>query len=153
MPSYYYECLDCETKTREKYAHLIEERGELPIDIIESDIMYETSHTMSASKEEKYEACKCPRCGSHEARRTFHGSHITGYVRGDGFMDRSGCLRDMHTYKLENDDPYKEYREEGEVDHIKDKLKKTGQRDPQKQYFLPDSKSNSDKSSNNSTEG
>lgn len=136
MPTYNYECLNCLKKVEKKYAQEIaDNNGNLELTIYESEVIYETSHSVNPTEEELHEACECPRCGSHKAARTFHGSKITSFTRGYGFLDKAGCYRDMNRYKLTQDDPYANYRQDGEVDHIKDKLDKGGKHNPKTQYF------------------
>lgn len=135
MPRYNYECLNCLRKANKKYSALIKENGHLPLTLLESEVMYETSHGVSPSPEELYEACECPRCGSHKAEKTLHGSDVAVYTRGYGYLDKDGCHRDMNRFKLTQDDPYKQYREPGEVDNLKSKLDKGGKHNPKTQYF------------------
>lgn len=137
MPNYNYECLDCLDASLKRHADEVDKHGHLPLWYLEEEVIYETSHSMNPSEDERHEACECPRCGSHRAERTFHGSQILGYVRGYGFLDKAGCYRDMNRFKLTQDDPYGQYRQPGEVDHIKNKLDKGGQHDPKTQYFTP----------------
>lgn len=135
MPNYNYECLDCLDAALKNHDQEVAKHGHLPLDILESEVLYETSHSMKPTDDELYEACECPRCGSHRAERTFHGSQIVGYTRGYGFLDKAGCHRDMNRYRLEQDDPYSQYRQPGEVDHIKDNLNKGGKHNPRTKYF------------------
>jgi len=145
MPTYLYECLSCKKIAEEKFSdEVAEHNGRLPIPILESEVMYKTSHRMEPTKDQLYEACECPRCGSHDAERTFHGSDITTYTRGYGYLDRQGCHRDMNKHKLVNDDPYAEYRQPGEVSHIKDNLDKGGKYNPNTKYFTPERSSTQD---------
>lgn len=141
MPRYNYECLDCLDAANKRHAKDIEEHGHLTLDKYEEEVVYETSHPMNPSEDELCEACECPRCGSHRAERTLHGSEVRWYTRGYGFLDKAGCHRDMNRFKLTQDDPYAQYRQEGEVDHIKDQLDKGGRHNPKTKYFTSDSKS------------
>jgi hypothetical protein len=102
----------------------------------ESNVLYETSHGMNPTQQQLSEACICPRCKSGQAERTLHGSSFTTYVRGYGWMDKSGVHRDMHTHTLENQDPYKQYRQPGEVQQIKETLRKKGKKDSKPQHFV-----------------
>lgn len=140
MPRYNYRCLNCEKKVSKQYA------DQIPLAIFEAEVLYETSHSMNPSEEELKEACQCPRCGSHKAELSYHGTDIISYTRGNGYLDRVGCKRDMHKFKLINDDPYAEYREPGEVDYLKDKLDKAGQYDPKTKYFTPSDSKDTGKS-------
>jgi len=109
---------------------------ELPTELYESLVLFETLHSINPNEEELYEAKECPRCNSHNSVKTMYGSDISGYIRGYGFLDKSGAVRDMHRHKLANDDPYAQYRVPGEVEHIDQNLKKQGQHDPKRKHFL-----------------
>lgn len=128
MPAYVYECLDCASKY---------DLDTIDTEIYESQVLYETKHSMEPSEDELKEACKCPRCGSNKRKRVFYGYKISGYVKGDGFLDKNGAMRDMHQYNLTVDDPYGKYRQVGEVDDLKNKFKKMGQHNPNSKHFIP----------------
>ena len=140
MANYNYECNTCKKKAHRKHKDLLREdaQGEkqLPIELYEELVLFETSHPMQPTEKELYEATECPRCGGHDCTKTLHGAQIHGYVRGYGWLDREGAKRDMNRYKLANDDPYAQYRVEGEVDHIDSQLKKEGQHDPKRKHYL-----------------
>jgi hypothetical protein len=128
MPLYNYECLDCKKASEEiKGSPLITD--EL------WDIMFDTKHSMNPTKKERAEACICPRCQSTNVEKTFMGCYPTWWVRGNGYLDKPGRRRDMHLYKLKNDDPYVEHRIAGEVESIENTLKKGGQHDPKTKTF------------------
>lgn len=135
MPRYNYECIDCLERVRSKYAGDLAESGDIPIDVLEREVLYETSHSMDPTDEELHASCECPRCGSHNAVRSFHGSEIRSYIRGYGYLDKAGCKRDMNKHALENNDPYSQYRGPGEVEHIKSQLDKGGKHNPNTKYF------------------
>lgn len=127
MPTYVYECVDCASHY---------DLDEIDDIIYEEKVLYETKHPMNPTEEERNKACVCPRCSSGKAKPVFHGYTVTGYVRGDGYKDKKGAHRDMNIYKLTQEDPYAQYRQSGEVDHIKDKLIKEGRHDPKTKYFI-----------------
>jgi len=131
MPSYYYFCKDCEVEATKIKG------GELTYDE-EWEVIFETYHSMGAGEEEKKKATTCPRCNSYNARQAFNHNDYTGYVRGDGYLDKEGVRRDMNVCKLQDDDPYASMREPGEVDDKIAKFKKAGRRDgkPTKHYDM-----------------
>ena len=135
MPRYNYVCQACAVKTMT--AHGVEDPFDLPIDLLESEVLFETSHSMNPTEEELLEAKECPRCGSTDCDMTAHGTNTHSYIRGYGWLDRDGAKRDMNLHTLTKDDPYAEYRQPGEVDHIKTQLRKEGQHDPKSQHFVP----------------
>lgn len=129
MPLYDYACLDCEEQSQKKAGRVLtsEEYDEL--------VLFETIHSMEPSRKELLEATTCPRCGGTNCEKSLKNSQATGYIKGNGFLDREGARRDMHLYHLTQDDPYKEYRQPGEVDDMKAKLKRAGKHDPKTKYF------------------
>jgi hypothetical protein len=133
MPIYVYKCLECEANYQSQI-----ESGQIiqSEEGYESGVLYETSHSMNPSPKELGSACVCPRCKSTKSEKTLHGHNFTTFVRGYGWMDKNGVHRDMHTHTLMNNDPYKQYRQEGEIDHIKENLGKKGKRDPKPQHFV-----------------
>ena len=140
MPRYNYECLDCKDSAFSKHKKLLHigpsGEQELPVELYEELVLFETYHPIKPTKKEYKAATECPRCGGHNSQKTMYGSDISGYIRGYGFLDRTGAVRDMNRYKLANDDPYAQYRVPGEVDHIDQTLKKQGQHDPKRKHFL-----------------
>jgi predicted nucleic acid-binding Zn ribbon protein len=126
VPEYVYECLDCAS------SHDLEN---IKDDVYEEQVLYVTKHSMQPTESEMAEACVCPRCSGTKHKRVFHGYTITGYVRGNGYLDKVGAHRDMNIYKLTQEDPYAQYRQSGEVDHIKENLQKQGKFDPKTKYF------------------
>lgn len=135
MPNYNYECKRCLKKANGKYSGLVQEYGHLPLDLLEQEVLFETYHSMNPSEEELNTACVCPRCGSTDCSKVYHDMHVHTYTRGYGYLDKAGCHRDMNRYKLTKEDPYKQYREPGEADHIANKLDKGGKFDPKTKYF------------------
>jgi len=129
---YNYECQDCKDQAAKKLGRdlLLIEYEEL--------VLFETSHSMNPTKKELKEATICPRCNGRNTVRSYHGNNIGGYVKGNGYLDKLGAKRDMTICKLTEDDPYEEYREPGEADHIKSQLLKTGRHNPKTVYGIPD---------------
>lgn len=133
MPIYVYKCRPC----LDKYQDMVDHGHIEPNDeTFEVNVLYETSHSMNPSATQLLEACVCPRCGSTDAEKTIYGQSFTTFVRGYGWLDRNGVHRDMHTHTLLNNDPYKQYRQPGEVDHLKDTLSKKGRRDTKPIHFV-----------------
>lgn len=136
MPNYNYECLDCLEKANLSHADLIKEYGHLPLELLEREVIFETFHSMNPTAEELQSACICPRCNSTNCSKVFHDMQVHAYTRGYGYLDKAGCHRDMNRFKLKQEDPYKQYREPGEADHIQNKLDKGGKFDPKTKYFI-----------------
>lgn len=139
MPNYNYECQECLEKANIRHADLVSEYGHLPLELLEQEVLFETFHSMNPTEEELLEACKCPRCESTNCQKIFHDMHVHSYTRGYGFLDKAGCHRDMNRFKLQQEDPYKQYRESGEADHLNSKLEKGGKFDPKTKYFVNNS--------------
>ena len=97
------------------------------------------------TEKELLEARECPRCSSTNCEKTMYGTDHHSFIRGYGFLDKAGAKRDMNRFKLNNDDPYGEYRVAGEVDHIDTQLKKGGKHDPKTKYFVQEKKDNGSK--------
>jgi hypothetical protein len=67
---------------------------------------------------------KCPVC-SKNAVKTLYGANLTTWVRGNCYLNRKDCKRQMDLRLLEsNNDPYKSSRQSGEVDELKNTLRK-----------------------------
>lgn len=143
MPRYNYECNKCKKKAYKDNADklIINNSGdkELPIELYEELVLFETIHSMEPDPKELEEATICPRCNSNDCTKTVYGSNFTSFIRGYGFLDRAGAHRDMNRYKLAHEDPYAQYRVAGEVDHLDNTLKKKGQYDPKTKHFLASS--------------
>ena len=77
----------------------------------------------------------CPACGT-KAIKVIVRTPIA-YFRGYGYLDKKGCHRDMNLHKLSTDDPYDYMRQPGEVDHMKDQIRKGGRFDPKPKHFVP----------------
>lgn len=139
MPYYNYHCLDCLRSAKQEYQK--NDNPELSIDEVQlpdnlyQNQLYEVRHMLTATKEELDELCKCPKCGGVNYEKSIYGLNVISYTRGYGYLDKKGCTRDMNKYKLVNEDPYAQYRQPGEVDHLKDKLDKAGKHDPKTKFF------------------
>lgn len=137
MPLYNYVCKDCENKAK------IAKNGEELTAEEFVGVIFETSHRIEPTPEELAEARVCPRCEGSNTEMTVFGIDVLGYIRGNGYLDRAGCRRDMNLHKLtaidpdtgQTTDPYAEYREPGEVDDLKVRLKRAGQHDPNTSHF------------------
>lgn len=129
MPLYNYICNDCRSEAEKVKGSelLVSELGE---------VIFETSHRMEPSDAELAEARICPRCNGSNTEKTHVGCNVICYVRGNGYLDRAGCHRDMNLHTLENGDPYAEMREPGEVDDLKQRIKKAGQHNPNAKHFV-----------------
>jgi len=138
MPRYNYICHRCEKKVSAEF------KGEIPAEVFEERVLFETSHSMNPTPEELAKAVICPRCKSKKCTLTVYGTNTHGYIKGYGWADRQGITRDMNLHKLQNDDPYAQYRESGEADHIENELKKKGRHDPKTKYFRTSSPTESD---------
>lgn len=69
----------------------------------------------------------CPVCDHEELVKLF--GMLDTYVRGYGFSDRIGMIRDMDLHTMVNDkDPYKEHRLPGEKNEVIRKLQKSKDR-------------------------
>lgn len=140
MANYNYECNLCKKEAYSKFKDLLitDDNGDkrLPDELYEEYVLFETSHPINPTENELREATECPRCGKCDCTKTVYGAEVYGYTRGYGWLDRTGIRRDMNRYKLANDDPYAQYRTDGEVDHIDERLKKEGQFDPKRKHFL-----------------
>lgn len=82
--------------------------------------VWEVHHGMS--EEPKLE---CPECSKSDIVKLVSRIAFT-YVKGNGFLDVEGRRRDMHLYKLQNDDPYGHMRPPGDKEVIEQKLKNAG---------------------------
>jgi len=123
MPLYDYACLDCLSK-------LIERLGREPTDQERAECVFETRLPMNPTPKEVKEACCCPTCGSLDTERLLNASGIIALVRGVNWeeyrrnpQNKSAMRRDMALHQLQTDDPYKPYREPGEVDDLAHRLR------------------------------
>lgn len=132
MPNYYYICNTCLEKATKANG-----RPLIPDEEMEHAV-FETRHSMHPTPAEVKGACVCPRCDGLDTTKFFHNLDISGYVRGNGYLDKEGCKRDMNLFKLtekdsdtgESLDPYKSMRQPGEVDDLKLKLKRGNKKKP-----------------------
>lgn len=129
MPKYDYACSKCQA--------LLEKKLKRDLNDLEYQelVLFETSHSINPSEKELLEAITCPRCSSTECKKSLMNVQITSYIRGNGFLDVAGAKRDMNKYHLLQDDPYKEYRQPGEVDELKTKLERAGKKTAKQQVF------------------
>lgn len=67
----------------------------------------------------------CPVCDG-ETIRLIASSLSATYIRGNGYLDKTGARRDMDKFTLQNNDPYSHMREPGEKEHLLDKLSRAG---------------------------
>ena len=100
-------------------------------DIGSQPLVWEECHGMHEAP-----IVKCPACGGIAVK---HLGFNTGtfYIRGNGFLDRDGCRREMALHHLEGKDedgtplnPYEEHYQSGEKDHIRQMLKRGGKPAP-----------------------
>jgi predicted nucleic acid-binding Zn ribbon protein len=128
MPTYHYAC------TKECTLEDVEAAKEFAFEgtivgVKSGTLIWEVRHGMTEQPK-----IKCPLCGK-KAKRTIEGIRAPiWYIRGNCYLDKAGCKRDMDLYKLnKGEDPYASMRQPGEVDHIKDKLKRGNK--PKPKYF------------------
>ncbi len=133
MASFYVECKTCQAKLQRK---LKRAKREMTREEYESLVLFETEHSVHATDAEIAAALVCPRCDGSDCAKTFYGYNNQMYIRGNGYLDKAGCQRDMNLFKLETEDPYGEMRVPGEVEDIKGRLKKAGRHDPKTQTFV-----------------
>jgi hypothetical protein len=129
MPTYNYCCSkECTLSDLEKLKKEITTESTLMISK-DGILVWEEKHSMSATPK-----IKCPVCGA-KAVKTFLCTHMpVCYTRGYGYLDKAGCRRDMDLFKLQKgEDPYGHMRQPGEVDHIKDQLRRGKKSKPK--YF------------------
>ena len=105
-----------------------------------AQVVFDVTHGMFPSDED-IAAMKCPNCKSKKVKRCFSGYDVTGYVSGNGLLDKAGCRREIALHHLtRNDadtgqplDPYGYMRQVGEVDDLANKIKKSKQ--PKSKHF------------------
>jgi len=93
-------------------------------------LIWEVNHPMVESPR-----IECPVC-THEAVRLI-SSPGSFYFRGYGYLDKTGCKRDMELHKLCKDDPYGYMRQPGEADDLADKFRGYGKFNPNRKYYIP----------------
>ncbi len=133
MADFYAACNDCEAKLLKKLKR--KKRTEPTQEEYEEGVLFETTLPFEPTPEQTTEAMTCPRCQGCNTVRTYYGYNTTGYIRGNGYLDRAGCHRDMNLHRLTTDDPYAQYRVTGEVDDMKIKLKRAGQHNPKTKHY------------------
>ena len=62
----------------------------------------------------------CPKCKKLCFRAI---QPVTGYVRGNCYLDKPGCKKAMNIATLKDNDPYGGHRQPGEVDDLVTKIK------------------------------
>ena len=131
MPKYLFICHICEKKAAKAKGEPLKHEEEL-------EVIFETYYQINAPDGTVKEATICPRCDSEDTAQAFSHNSYTGYVRGDGYLDKEGVRRDMNLYKLQTDDPYASMREVGEVDDKISKFKNAGKHSskPKKHYDM-----------------
>ena len=103
------------------------------------DLVWEERHGMMEDP-----VIRCPLCDKQRSK-TLLGCETVFYVRGDGYLDKSGCKRDMNLYKLTKEDPYANMRQSGEADDLAQRLRNGGKHGYDKngrrktKFFTPDS--------------
>lgn len=130
MPTYIYRCLRCEQQV------LRELNGIISKEQYEELVLFETSHRMEPTAKELRDATTCPRCGGVDCEKSYYGSNIIAYIRGNGFLDKAGCIRDMNVHHLTTHDPYADLRQPGEVEDLKLRLKRAGQHQSNPKHFV-----------------
>lgn len=134
MPTYFAACKDCAEKLQKK---LKKEKREQTNAEYEELVLFETFYMLSATEDEIKEAMTCPRCNGTNTETTLYGcGNVIMYVRGNGYLDRAGCQRDMHLHHLTTDDPYADMRVPGEVDDLKERLRRGGHKKSNPKHFV-----------------
>lgn len=110
-------------------SHLIEftEEGDVKL---ESPLVWVVNHLMDQTPD-----VKCLVCLGNA--QMIIQKQQNAYIRGNGYLDTSGCRRDMNLYKLMTNDPYGHMRQSGERDHLMDKMRKGGKFDPKTKHYVP----------------
>jgi hypothetical protein len=128
---YDYACKDCLDK-------LVESVGDREITDQEYQdlVLFETTHSLFPTDEELKLATTCPRCGGNNCTKSLQNSQVISYIRGNGYLDKAGAKRDMNKFKVQQEDPYAQYRQPGEVDEIVNNLNKAGKHNPNTKHFL-----------------
>lgn len=120
MAMYNYRCKDCS-------------QGDDPANWV----IWEESHGMNERPK-----IQCPKCKKHNTEKCYVGYEAPSFhTRGYGWLDTKGRRRDMHLWKLMNDDPYRGMRKPGEKAELAHQLRKGGKHDPKaKKFYMPSSK-------------
>ena len=96
--------------------------------------VFETNHGMTERPK-----VKCPECDKDDTEQVYLDSPMI-YTRGNGWLDVKGRRRDMHLWKLQNDDPYKGMREPGEAHDLATRMKAQGHFSKKPVRFTPTNK-------------
>ena len=93
-------------------------------------LCFEVSHGMN-----KKPKVRCPKCNDINTEKVFLAIPVV-YTKGYGWLDVRGRRVDMNLWKLQNDDPYGQYRQPGEKADLIGNLKKKGkhQKNPKTFY-------------------
>jgi len=129
MPTYHYRCAKgCKFDDLKKQTGKKNTIKNTIVAVKSGDLVWEERHRMLLDP-----PIKCPLCNG-EAIKTLEGIGApVSYIRGYGYLDRKGCQRDMDLYKLDKgEDPYASLRQPGEVDEIKNNLRKPKKK---RQYY------------------
>lgn len=129
MANFFVICKTCRDRFLRSLDH------ELTAEEFESEILFETAHSINPTPKQLQEAMTCPRCDGQDCEKTFYGYDIVGYVRGNGYLDKIGVSREMNIHHLVEDDPYADYRVAGEVDDLRTRLRRAGQFDPHRKHY------------------
>jgi len=104
----------------------------------EMELVYEVQYGFDATKKQKKKAAKCPVCKSVDVRKVYNSLpevRIKNSLPWWEFKKKNAAAmkREMTLHRLEQHDPYAHMRQSGEVDDIKDKLRKPKR--PKPKYF------------------
>ena len=102
-----------------KYYYCCDKCGPKEVRANQDYFIVEVEHPMSFDKK-----VKCPFCEGDTWRMVM--PPLAAYIRGYGWMDKTGARRDMNRWKLLNEDPYASMRENGEKDDMAEKFRKSG---------------------------
>lgn len=83
--------------------------------------VWEVSHSIMEDP-----VIKCPICAVVSSR-TLAGCKISGYIKGNGYLDKAGVRREMNRRTLIEADPYASIRPDGDKEDMLKKIDKTGQ--------------------------
>jgi predicted nucleic acid-binding Zn ribbon protein len=94
------------------------------------NLVWEETHGMTEDPK-----IKCPLCGKKAAKTMEGMSAPVFYFPGNCYLNKEECRKQMDLHALESgNDPFAAHRQPGEVDHIKDKLRRNKK---PKKYFGP----------------
>jgi putative FmdB family regulatory protein len=96
----------------------------------ECETVFETSHGMKEKPK-----VPCPKCKSLKTAIAFR-TLPTSYIKGNGYLDKAGCHRDMNLWQLRNNDPYGKMRQRGEKEDLIQKLKRGGKHQKNPKHFI-----------------